>query len=252
MAELAELEEKQKAAGLLTEDAAPIRLALDAMVPKEPREEKKPDIAPPKPRPGIAFGGDDDDEEESERKKKRTLVRLEYEGDGLSEAEKVAQRNAKLLEIRRDIPKDRRSLFAMAVQWAAIPEVSTRHALWPQRVRAERVAGATLRQDHAFRPGEDEGSPRRGRPGSRRFRQRAHEGKEERERASGGFGAGTSDPQHWSASLTPRSRSSPKKPPTLSSRSGVNSLSRVLLGLRASRRGRSWRETRWGQGGGMS
>ncbi|ORX35471.1 hypothetical protein BD324DRAFT_632974 [Kockovaella imperatae] len=119
MAEMAELEEKQKAAGLLTEDAAPIRLAINAL-PKEVKEEKKPDVVPPKP--GIAFGGDDDDEDEKEKKKKRTLVKLEYEGDGLTEAEKIAQRNAKLLEIKRDVPRDRRALYAMAIQWAAIPE----------------------------------------------------------------------------------------------------------------------------------
>ena len=43
MAELVELEEKQRAAGLLTEDAAPIRLALNAPIVPEAKEEKKPD-----------------------------------------------------------------------------------------------------------------------------------------------------------------------------------------------------------------
>jgi hypothetical protein len=123
MAELAELEEKQRSRGLLTEDAAPIKLAIEPI--KEPKkEEKKLEVAPPKPRPVVTF--DADEEEDAAVKKKRTFVKLEYEGDddGLTEAEKAAQRNARLLEIRRQIPKEKRRLWSHRIEWAAINEVS--------------------------------------------------------------------------------------------------------------------------------
>ncbi|WVR05586.1 hypothetical protein IAU60_002605 [Kwoniella sp. DSM 27419] len=123
MAELAELEIEQKARGLLTEDAAPIKLAIaPAPADAKPKEEKKPVVAPP--RPGVALGADDD-EEESERKKKRTFVRLDADGeqgDGLTEAERIAKRNARLLEIKKDIPTDRRSLWRSDIEWAALSE----------------------------------------------------------------------------------------------------------------------------------
>ena len=122
MAEMVELEVKQRAAGLLTEDAAPIRLALNTMTRPEPKDEARPDFVPSKP--SMAFGGDDEEEEEAKKKSKRTLVKLEYEGDGLTEAEQLAKRNAKLLEIRNGLPRDRKRLFAAPVEWASLSEVS--------------------------------------------------------------------------------------------------------------------------------
>ncbi len=123
MIEMAELEETQKQAGLLTEDAAPIKLAINPPVFPEVKKEEKPDLAGSRHRPGINFDGDEE-EEDPAKKKKRTLVKLEYEGDGLTEAEKVAKRNARLLEIRAQIPRERKRLWSMDIEWAAINEVS--------------------------------------------------------------------------------------------------------------------------------
>lgn len=120
---MAELEEKQKQAGLLTEDSAPIKLAINAPVFHEVKKEDKPDTIAPKSRPAIILDGDEE-EEDPAKKKKRTLVKLEYQGDGLTEAEKVAKRNAKLLEIRAQVPKERKRLWSMSIEWASISEVS--------------------------------------------------------------------------------------------------------------------------------
>ena len=122
LAEMAELEQKQRKAGLLTEDAAPIKLAIGRALPEH--KEEKPDIGPVKARPSIMLDGDDE-EEDPANKKKRTLVKLEYDqGPGLTEAEKVATRNAKLLDIRSQVPKEKKRLWAMSIEWAAMNEVS--------------------------------------------------------------------------------------------------------------------------------
>ncbi|XAO23547.1 hypothetical protein I312_102326 [Cryptococcus bacillisporus CA1280] len=131
MAELAALEQSQRAQGLLTEDAAPIKLAINPSThpPPPPKEEKKHVVAP---RPGVQFEGEDDDEE-SGRKKKGTFVRLdeEEEGDGLSEAEKRARRNARLLEVKKGVPNDRRSIWKFPVEWAAVGETLVQSKIKP-------------------------------------------------------------------------------------------------------------------------
>ncbi|WVF70986.1 hypothetical protein IAT40_005782 [Kwoniella sp. CBS 6097] len=131
MAELAELETAQKARGLLTEDAAPIKLAIQApVIEVKPKEEKKLVAAPPRP---VAFGGEEDDDEENERKKRRAFIRLDADGDGegSTEAERIAKRNAKLLEIKKDIPSDRRSLWRTEIEWAALGESVVRNKIKP-------------------------------------------------------------------------------------------------------------------------
>lgn len=124
MAELAELEEKQRARGLLTEDAAPIKLAMNAVPKPEVKEEKKP----PPPPSKVAFDEDEEMEDGSRQKKKRPMVKLEDDSgvdrDEMTEVEKVARRNAKLLEVKRMVPTDRRALFDYPVNWDAIPLVS--------------------------------------------------------------------------------------------------------------------------------
>ncbi|WWD18199.1 hypothetical protein CI109_102649 [Kwoniella shandongensis] len=139
LAEMAEMEEQQRARGLLTEDAAPIKLDIKPVLmseikPKNPNEEKKPSVAPSK-KPGVAFGDDDDDLDESgEKKKKRTFVKLDFDGEmdgGLTEAEKIAKRNARLLEIRKAIPGDKRSLWASEIDWAAVGESTIRDKIQP-------------------------------------------------------------------------------------------------------------------------
>ncbi|OCF31872.1 hypothetical protein I317_02949 [Kwoniella heveanensis CBS 569] len=132
MAELAELETAQKARGLLTEDAAPIKVAIQAPVIEiKPKEEKKLAVAPPRP---VAFGGEEaDDDEESERKKKRAFIRLDADGDGegTTEAERIARRNAKLLDIKKDIPSNRRSLWRIEIEWAALRESVVQNKIKP-------------------------------------------------------------------------------------------------------------------------
>ena len=126
LAEMEELEIKQKEAGLLTEDAAPIRLAMNAAMVQEVKREAKPDPVAPAPRPGVMLDAGEEEEEDPNKKKKRTLVKLEYngeEGDGLTDAERTARRNARLLEIRAQIPRDRKRLWSTTIEWAAINEV---------------------------------------------------------------------------------------------------------------------------------
>jgi hypothetical protein len=125
MAEMAELEKQQKARGLLTEDAPMIKLALDA--PPEVKKEDKPE---PPPRPKAAFGeNDDDDEMDGPKRKQRTLVKLEYDEsdrkiETVNEAEQAARRNAKLLEVRNQIPRDKRRLWLTDIVWEAMTPVS--------------------------------------------------------------------------------------------------------------------------------
>lgn len=124
MEELAQLEAEQKARGLLTEDAAPIKLAMSAVSRPEPKEEKR--VVPPPPSK-VAFDEEEEAAMDPALKKKRTLVRLEYDGPEdkeISEAEKIARRNAKLLEVKRMVPEDRRSLWASEIEWAALSQVS--------------------------------------------------------------------------------------------------------------------------------
>ncbi|KAK4687335.1 RNA-binding protein 25, partial [Tremellales sp. Uapishka_1] len=117
MVEMAELEEKQRRAGLLFDDAAPVKLALQVQ-PEAKVKDEKPDVG--KAKAGVTFDADED--EDALAKKKRTLVKLEYDGDGLTEAERLAKRNARLLEIREHVPRDKRSLWALPIEWAAIKE----------------------------------------------------------------------------------------------------------------------------------
>ncbi|WWC88177.1 uncharacterized protein L201_003082 [Kwoniella dendrophila CBS 6074] len=138
MAELAELEIEQKAKGLLTEDAAPIKLNLNIQptpVDVKPKEEKKPTI-PHKP---VILAGDD--EEENERKQKRTLIKLDSDNDiaskidtGLTtgtEAERIAKRNAKLLEIKKSLPERKRDIFRSSIDWAAIDQSTIQNKIKP-------------------------------------------------------------------------------------------------------------------------
>ena len=127
MEEMAQFEVKQREAGHLFDDAAPIKVAIVPEVIKKEvstplAEEKRPVI-----KPKIAFEGDDEEEAEAERKKKRTLIKLDYTGpDGaaMTEEERAAVRTARLLEIKTSLPTDKRSLWRFNVEWAAVNEVS--------------------------------------------------------------------------------------------------------------------------------
>ena len=119
--EMAELEEEQRKRGLLTEDAAPIKLALGSRPTVQ--EEKKPEIHV---KPTVAFDEEDEVENDPSRKKRGTFVKLDYDeppkGEDISEAERIARRNAKLLEIKRDVPNDRRRLWHTRLEWEAITQ----------------------------------------------------------------------------------------------------------------------------------
>jgi RNA-binding protein 25 len=124
MAEMAELEAQQKARGLLTEDAPMVKLALDAK--PEVKKEEKPE---PAIRPKAAFGeNDDDDDMDGPKRKQRTFVKLDYDEsdrkiENVNEAEMAARRNAKLLEIRNQVPREKRRLWSMGIEWAAMTPV---------------------------------------------------------------------------------------------------------------------------------
>ncbi|RXK35530.1 hypothetical protein M231_07209 [Tremella mesenterica] len=122
MEEFASMEQDKRNAGLLSEDAAPIRLALNRVPMPEPKEEKPKVVSRPVPQ---SVFGEGDEEEQAVRKKQRTLVKLEYDGaedTGLTEAEQAAKRTARLLEIRERLPHERRRLFGFEVEWAALTE----------------------------------------------------------------------------------------------------------------------------------
>ncbi len=71
-----------------------------------------------------------DDEDEAAQRKRRTFVKLEADdggaggpSDGLTEAARQAQRNAKLLQLRKRVPTERRRSWAQRIEWAAISQV---------------------------------------------------------------------------------------------------------------------------------
>lgn len=107
-----ELAQQQKAAGILTDEVAPVKLSIGH--------------APPKPsavgteRRGVAF----DEEEEDEGKKKRVLVKLDPL-EGLQGLEREAKRRGLLTKIAKGVPKegDKDAIFGAAVVWSAINEV---------------------------------------------------------------------------------------------------------------------------------
>lgn len=136
MAELSEMEraEKEKTKGLLTEDAAPVRLALNVPtttteVAETAKKEAKKEEAKPKPKPKVMdFGGDDDEDDAGARRKRQTFVKLEADagssGAGMSTAEREAIRTAKLLELKAEIPAGS-AVFRSTVFWSGIDDVST-------------------------------------------------------------------------------------------------------------------------------
>lgn len=122
-----ELAIKQKAAGILTDDIAPIKLNIVA----------KP---APAPAPAMAVDGKGKaggegkvfvEEEEEETKKKRVLVKLDY-GDGLTVEERELKRVQGLAKIKLEkVPKTADALFNVPVKWDAINEVIIEKKLLP-------------------------------------------------------------------------------------------------------------------------
>lgn len=119
MAEFAEMGGAGAQSSRPSDTLAPIKLAMAPIL--DVREEKKHDIVPPK-RAGITFEADEEDEARTQ-KKRRTLVKLEYQGEEIDEAEALVKRNARLLEIRKQVPSDTRGLRHARIEWSAINEV---------------------------------------------------------------------------------------------------------------------------------
>lgn len=135
MDEMADVEAKGRAAGLLFEDAKPIKVAI-AATPAQPSQnavasssaatvktEIKPKVAPSRGVAATAFGGD---EEEDDVKKKRTLIRLD-EDVGTTGAKNgiEGKTQAKLSDIRNSIPTSPAELFNLKIKWEALTPVSS-------------------------------------------------------------------------------------------------------------------------------
>jgi hypothetical protein len=121
MAELHSMEDNQRQSGLLTEDAAPIKLAIVAKGLVEPKDDKPVSATVPH-RPALALGDDEDDT--LVQKKKRALVKLEYE-QSLDAAEESARRAARLLDISKRLPSSKSSVFRGDIKWAILDNVSS-------------------------------------------------------------------------------------------------------------------------------
>ncbi|KAL1405199.1 hypothetical protein Q8F55_008824 [Vanrija albida] len=145
MAELASLEARQRQAGLLADDAAPVKLAIAAQVVSEPKE-TKPAVAQVIPRPTIALGDEEDDA--SAQRKRRALVKLDYE-KGLDEAEEVAKTRARLLDISKSLSRNASTIFDTPIEWSALqaPAVKTKIQGLIERKIADALGG--LDQDLA-------------------------------------------------------------------------------------------------------
>ncbi|KAJ9108756.1 hypothetical protein QFC21_000076 [Naganishia friedmannii] len=131
MHEMADIEAKGRAAGLLFEDAKPIKVAIGAPAPLLPlganastaasssvasvKTESKPKIVAARGNAASAFGAEDDEEDV---KKKRTLVRLDEDAGEKSSIE--AKTQAKLTEIRNGIPKSPAELWSLKLRWEGL------------------------------------------------------------------------------------------------------------------------------------
>ena len=128
MDEMADVEAKGRAAGLLFDDAKKIKVAIGASTSQPQitltpstsaatvKTETKPKPAPPRAAAASAFGADD---EEDDVKKKRTLVRLDEDKSNIE-----AKVRAKLIEIRKGIPMSPAELWSYKLKWEGLTQVS--------------------------------------------------------------------------------------------------------------------------------
>lgn len=113
------MDEKPK--GLLSEDAAPIKVAIVPKLAEVKAKDERQSSAPPAPKPALALG-DDEEEENVVQKKKRAMVKLELE-QSLDAAEENARRTARLVEISKRLPSSR-SIFKSDINWDILNNVS--------------------------------------------------------------------------------------------------------------------------------
>lgn len=123
MQEMASLEAKQRAAGFLFNDGAPIKVAPEKATIKI---EAPLPVNSGKAKTTVAFGAED--EEEEDRQKRRRLIKLDEDED-LSDAERAARRAAKLNDLKKTVPEGKDGLWAYKVKWDAITEVSRNQRL---------------------------------------------------------------------------------------------------------------------------
>jgi hypothetical protein len=107
MEEMAELEAKQRAAGMLFDDAAPVKLSA-------PAAPIKIEAPKPKAKPAVTLGGDDEEEEAT--RKRRTIIKLD-------DADSKAKNESKLQEIKASLPTDTADLFKAKIKWEAVHAV---------------------------------------------------------------------------------------------------------------------------------
>lgn len=144
MREMEELEQKNRAAGHLTKDKIPIKLAIAGEGPVGHAPTIK--IEASRPKPALPFGGGDDDDENA--KKKRTVIKLD-EDDGISPAERAAAKHAKLAVVKQAIPTSKAELWQLNLRWECITEVSLPRKLFLAVVqvfnRAEQILFGKLK-----------------------------------------------------------------------------------------------------------
>jgi len=104
MEEMAELEAKQRAAGMLFDDAAPVKLSA-------PSASIKVEVPKPKAKPAVTLGGDDEEEEAT--RKRRTIIKLD-------DSDLKAKNERKLEEIKASLPTDTADLFKAKIKWDAV------------------------------------------------------------------------------------------------------------------------------------
>jgi hypothetical protein len=111
MQEMAELEAKQRAAGMLFDDAAPVKLSAPAVPIKV-------EALKPQPKPAVAMGGDEEEEEAT--RKRRTIIKLD-------DADSKAKNESKLREIKASLPTGTTDLFKYRIKWEAVHSVCVVH-----------------------------------------------------------------------------------------------------------------------------
>ena len=124
MEQIRAAQEEQKKAGLLVDDAAPIRLNV-ALATKPAQVAAAAQSTPAKPR--VVFGQEEEDEIVV-KKKRMPMVELDLFVDG----EKAKE---KLESIRKQVPKEKDALWKAKIRWEAVSDVGFSSLLGPLLIR---------------------------------------------------------------------------------------------------------------------
>jgi RNA-binding protein 25 len=107
MEDMQALHDEQRRAGMLLDDGAPVRLAVQLAT-----------HAAPAPKETKVVLGAEEDEEDAARKRKAPLVKLEFSAPADAEAER-----AQLEKVKAMVPRERDALFKGKVRWDALTDV---------------------------------------------------------------------------------------------------------------------------------